>query len=170
VNVTCPFFIGLLLLSCIFMLIVLDSSVIAICFCGIMFTSCFCVIVAVFSVFVFSSFIVMVVLFIAPVNAPLCPVTSVMLCVPFLSVVWFSVMSICPSVIVWYCGVPLLVFSVIPFIFIIALLVPLSVCPAASVSCPVSFILLLVVFCGVFSCICVWVCVTLNVLFAWLLT
>ena len=100
VNVTCPFFIGLLLASCILMLIVLVSPVIAICFCGIMFTSCFCVIVAVFSVFVFSLFIVRVVLFLAPVNAPLCPVTSVMLWTPFFSVVLVSVMFICPSVIV----------------------------------------------------------------------
>ena len=106
VNVTVPFFMALLLASCILMLMVLDSPVIAICFCGIMFTSCLVVMVAVFSVFVFSLFIVMVVLFLAPVNAPLSPVTSVMLCVPFLSVVWFSVMLICPSMIVWYCGVP----------------------------------------------------------------
>ena len=38
VNVTCPFFIGLLLASCILMLIVFVSFIIAICFCGIMFT------------------------------------------------------------------------------------------------------------------------------------
>jgi len=90
-------FIFLFMLSVIFSFILLDVLMGVIVWSAFMFTSCCVVIVLLFSVLSLFVLVVSVVVFLAPVNAPLWPVTTSSWYVSCLYVISGSVMFICPS-------------------------------------------------------------------------